>query len=276
MVQLMGILNVTPDSFSDGGKFQGLEAALQHAINMEKDGASIIDVGGESSRPNSKQISLNEELDRVIPIIKELKKKLSVPISIDTRKAKVAYEACEVGADIINDISAGEDPEMFEVAKLKNKKIILMHMRGNPDSRYNLLPSENIVEEVCSFLISRAYEAEKKGIDRENIILDPGIGFGKNIDENFELIKNLKIFTKLPYKILLGASRKSFLRGSEDPSGYNLEPDDAQLAFISRRIGGSIAVALWGSMEGISILRVHDVQMTMHAVSVFNRLKERQ
>lgn len=277
MVQLIGILNVTPDSFSDGGRYQDLDSALLRAIEMAEEGASVIDVGGESSRPGCESVSTEEERNRVIPVIRLLKTKISVPVSIDTRKAAVAFEACAAGATIINDISAGSDPEMFDVAREMGSEIILMHTYLGTDiivnSSHRTVHNDVCPHEVKEHLLARASIAEERGIPRKKILLDPGIGFGKDTDENFELIRNLREFTKLPYRIVVGASRKSFLRETGEPPGYGKRPDESQLLRTSRRLGGSIAVALWCANEGVSMIRVHDVQHTLHALKTAERLK---
>lgn len=256
----MGILNITPDSFSDGGKFFSPDQAFRRALEMIEEGADIIDVGGESSRPGAQPLAVEEEINRVIPVIKELNKKISVPISIDTYKAKVAEAAISCGATIVNDITALQsDPDMAKVISQNKVKVILMHRQGTPQNMQENPMYQNVVEEIKSFFSSRIKYAQSQGIASENIILDPGIGFGKRLEHNLEILRRLSEFKKLAFPLCLGASRKSFI-------GQILDLP------VEERREGSLAVAVWGVICGVSILRVHDVQSTVRAVRVIEKV----
>lgn len=254
----MGILNVTPDSFSDGGKFFDTKKAIAHAKQMVLEGAEIIDVGGESTRPNSEPISIEEELNRVIPVIEKLSKEITVPISIDSYKPEVAEKALKVGASIVNDITALSNSEMIDVVAKYNVPVVLMHMKSNPKTMQENPHYKNVVKEVKDFLQNRISVAKKAGIDK--IIIDPGIGFGKTVEHNLELISNLKEFKSLNCPILVGASRKSFIGKI-----LNLDTKD--------RLNGTIvvnAIALW---NGADILRVHDVKEAVETIKLVEKLK---
>jgi dihydropteroate synthase len=245
---LMGILNVTPDSFSDGGEFDNLEAALAQANQMIQNGLDIIDIGGESTRPHAEVVSLTEELNRVIPVIKKLRTYTSIPISIDTTKAAVAELAVEAGADIINDISGGTfDLDMLSTAAKLDVPIILMHIRGTPQNMQQLTDYQDVVATVYQFLETQINVAIAHGIKRENIIVDPGIGFAKNHQQNIELLQRLAEFKKLNSPILIGVSRKSFI-------GHILHKDNP-----TERIWGTAAACCSAIASGADILRVHDV-----------------
>ncbi|MBM7606535.1 dihydropteroate synthase [Metabacillus crassostreae] len=236
----MGILNITPDSFSDGGNYTDLELATYHAKEMVKNGADIIDIGGESTRPGSKAVSIDDELARVIPVIDKLSKELDVPISIDTYKAEVAKQAIEAGASIINDVwGAKADPEMANIAALYNVPIILMHNRH--DRNYDQLIPDMIVD-----LLESVNIAKKAGVTDDKIILDPGIGFAKTINDNLDVMRNLDAFTRLGYPVLLGTSRKSFIGNILD-----LPPNE--------RVEGTGATICLGIEKGCHIIRIHDV-----------------
>lgn len=259
---IMGILNVTPDSFSDGGKYYSLETAVNHGLELADQGADIIDVGGESTRPGALPISAEEEMKRVVPVIEKLSSRLKIPISIDTYKASVAECCIKSGARIINDISALRfDPNMGKVAVNYQVPIVLMHMRGTPqnmqnDVRYNLL-----IPEIIQFLEERILEAEKIGIPSNRIIIDPGIGFGKAIIEgNLSIIKKLYLFKSLNKPILIGPSRKSFI---EKLVGSKLDERDEGTAIIS-------AIAIY---NGANIIRVHDVKKIKKVVKIMDSLK---
>jgi dihydropteroate synthase len=243
---IMGILNVTPDSFSDGGKFNNIEKAIAHAKQMILDGADIIDVGGESTRPSHTPLGEEEEIERVIPIIKALKKEIDVPISIDTYKASVAEEAIKAGADLINDVwGFKKDKNMAKVAAKYNVPCCLMHNRENKD--YN-----NMVEDVIEDLKESIDIALKAGVAKENIILDPGIGFAKTYEDNLKLMNNLEKLLDLDYSVLLGTSRKSMIGNT-----LNLPPEE--------RVEGTIATTVIGIMKGCSFVRVHDVKENKRA-----------
>ncbi|MEG5064794.1 dihydropteroate synthase [Microcoleus sp. B3-A4] len=250
---LMGVLNVTPDSFSDGGDFDTIESALAQAENMVKSGVDIIDIGGQSTRPGAVEISSLEEIDRVIPLVQILRQKAdifgSVPISVDTTRAQVAQAAVEAGADIINDISGATfDSEMLStVAKLK-VPIILMHLRGTPQTMQKLTDYRDLIGEIREFLESRIAAAVAAGIDKSHIILDPGIGFAKTYSQNLEILRDLRKFSLLNCPILVGVSRKSFI-------GHILNQPEAK-----QRIWGTAAACTGAIANSADILRVHDVR----------------
>lgn len=209
--QIMGIVNVTPDSFSDGGNYNTLNSAVDHAIKLIDEGANIIDIGGESTRPGSDLVSLEEELSRTISVIKKIRSlNQSIIISIDTTKSEVAKQALDNGADIINDISGLTfDSQMINIAKQFNAGVIIMHIQGNPKTMQNNPTYKNVVDEVKQFLLTQSNKAKGNGINK--IIIDPGIGFGKSVEDNFKLIKSLNEFSKLNYPVMIGLSRKSFI-----------------------------------------------------------------
>jgi len=257
--QIMGILNVTPDSFSDGGQFGGVEQAVARAHAMVAAGADIIDIGGESTRPGADIVCQTEELKRVMPVIEALTD-LDAKISIDTRRPEVASAAVAAGASIWNDVTALEfDAGSPAMAAQIGCKIVLMHMRGTPQTMQKNPHYRNVVAEVMGYLKARMSMAITTGVKRENIILDPGIGFGKRLDDNLDLLQHLDDFHILGCPILLGASRKSFM-GTIDGSD------------VKDRLGGSIASALWGASMGASILRVHDVEETVQALRVWEAI----
>ena len=254
---IMGILNATPDSFSDGGKFNHVENALQHALLMISEGATIIDVGGESTRPNSDSVSAEEQIQRVIPIIHAIRKVSDVLISIDTTSSIVAEAALNTGANIINDVSAGNnDEKMFVLAAQKNVPLILMHAQGTPKTMQDNPYYENVVQDVLSALKQRANEAIKSGIKKENIILDIGIGFGKRKQDNLDLLAHLADFVALGFPILLGTSRKRFMGAICEVN----EPSELVTAT-------AVTTAL-GVMAGVKIFRVHDVKENKQALDV--------
>ncbi len=253
---VMGILNVTPDSFYDGGKNINPDTACEAAVQMAKDGAAIIDVGGESSRPGSKPIGVNEELKRVIPVIRKISSSIKLPIAIDTYKAEVAKEAIRAGASIVNDISAMADPDMFSVIKKSRAGIILMHKHGEPETMQNApLDKSDVLKNVTRFLKERTDEAINYGIKNEQIVIDPGIGFGKTFAANEFLINNLDKLNVLGFPILIGASRKKFIG---DLIGK--KTDD--------RLAGSLAAHIISYLRGSKILRTHDVKETADALKV--------
>ncbi|MBC7364707.1 MAG: dihydropteroate synthase [Candidatus Aminicenantes bacterium] len=257
---LMGIVNVTPDSFSDGGMFLEPERAVDQALRLVEEGARIIDIGGESTRPGSTGVSEEEEIKRVLPVIKKLRPQTKALISVDTRKSRVARLALEEGADLINDISAlGHDPEMAAVVAEYKVPVILMHMLGTPETMQLSPAYNNLLFEIKHFLLERIRVARKAGIKETRIIIDPGIGFGKTLEHNLELIKHLDYFLDLDKPILLGPSRKSFigLILQEPPAG---------------RLSGTIVSCLIGYLKGASILRVHDVQEIKRAFLVLEYL----
>jgi dihydropteroate synthase len=250
---LMGVLNVTPDSFSDGGDYYTIESALAQAENMVKSGVDIIDIGGQSTRPGAAEISLEEEIDRVIPVLQILRQKAeifgSVPISVDTTRAQVAKAAVEAGADIINDISGATfDSEMLSTVANLKVPIILMHIRGTPQTMQKLTDYRDLIGQIREFLESRIAEAVAAGIDKSHIILDPGIGFAKNYSQNLEILQQLAKFRGLDCPILVGVSRKSFI-------GHILNQPLAK-----QRIWGTAAACTGAIANSADILRVHDVR----------------
>ena len=253
---LMGILNVTPDSFSDGGKFFKLEKAHEQGLAMVEQGARIIDIGGESTRPGAREISLEEELNRVIPVVQKLRKQTSAYISIDTRKSQVARAALEEGADLINDISAlRHDPDMARVVARYQVPVVLMHMLGQPENMQQAPHYDNLLFDLKYFFLSRMREASRAGITEDSLILDPGLGFGKTAGDNLRLINNLDYFLGLNRPILIGPSRKSFI-------GKILAapPED--------RLEGTIASAVISYLRGAVIFRVHDILQVKRALQV--------
>ena len=260
-VHVMGILNVTPDSFSDGGNLCSEKDLLSQAEKMVSEGADILDIGGESTRPYAEAVDQDEELQRVIPAISAIKKNFSTPISIDTAKAEVARQALSAGADIINDISAFQnDAEMIHVAVASGAPVIIMHMQGTPRTMQVNPSYDDVIGEIRDHLAERIQWAEEKGLPRKKIIVDPGIGFGKTVGHNLTIIKNLSAFSSLDCPILVGHSRKAFigaLLDIKDPSSR----DDAT----------SVLSALCVK-SGVSILRVHDVGKTVQAVKLAEAL----
>ncbi len=245
---VMGILNVTPDSFSDGGSFSAPSAAVARALKMAAQGANIIDVGGESTRPGAQPVPAEEEIRRVVPVIKKIREQSDVLISIDTMKAETATQALEAGADIINDVSAFEaDPKMVDVAAAAQAGVVLMHMKGSPQTMQNNPGYKNVVQDVGTYLAERIHFAEQHGIRSECMVVDPGIGFGKTVEHNLELLRGLPQLAECDRPILVGASRKSFIghvTGREPPA---------------ERRAGSLGTAAWAVSRGAHILRVHDV-----------------
>jgi dihydropteroate synthase len=253
---IMGIVNVTPDSFSDGGQFHDSENAIEHGIELVSEGADILDVGGESTRPGSEAVSQEDELNRVIPVIEGLAKEVDVPISIDTCKGEVAEYAIKAGAVIVNDISAmRNDPKIAEFASKNKTPIILMHMQGTPKNMQMNPVYEDVMGEIAQFLKERVDFAQSKGILKDRIIVDPGIGFGKTKEHNFQIIRNLKELKVLGQPILMGTSRKSFIGKTLD-----LDVDD--------RLEGSLATVTMSIMNGADIVRVHDVLGSKRAVQM--------
>ncbi|MEA3468919.1 MAG: dihydropteroate synthase [Thermodesulfobacteriota bacterium] len=254
--KIMGILNVTPDSFSDGGQFDSAASACSQAEAFVVSGADIIDVGGESTRPFAEPVTLKEELSRVLPAIRAIRSRYSIPISIDTTKAEVARQALEAGADIINDISAlRKDPRMIILVKETSVPVIIMHMQGTPGDMQVKPQYENVVAEVIDFFRERLAWLLENGVDLKRIILDPGIGFGKTLAHNLSLIKHLAEFKELACPVLLGHSRKRFI---EDITGLDVANRDLPTAVVSALVVES----------GVDIIRVHDVAATRHALQM--------
>ena len=252
---VMGILNVTPDSFSDGGKYDRPEKAIERALEMAEEGAAIIDIGGESSRPGSPRISAEEELDRILPVIEEIREESDVLISVDTYKPEVAKKALHAGADIINDIYGLRMEGMAEVIADHNASVVIMHMQGDPENMQDNPQYMDVIGEITGFLRAQAEKALDAGISPDAIAVDPGIGFGKTVEHNLTIIRELSSFRSLGYPVLLGASRKSFIGKS-----LGLEVDE--------RLEASLAVAAIGIWNGASIIRAHDVKETMRAVKM--------
>ena len=257
---IMGILNLTPDSFSDGGQFSDKNQATDYALKMIEDGADMIDIGGESTRPGAEPVSLDEELKRTISIIKSIRQQSDCLISIDTYKSPVAEAALDVGANLVNDISGLTfDEKMIDIVIARKVPVILMHMKGTPrsmqvDPHYN-----NVIKEICEFFKRKVKSAKNSGILDNMIILDPGIGFGKRLEDNFEIIRELKQICAMGYPILLGPSRKSFIGAS-----LNLP--------VEERLEGTLASITVGIMNGANIIRVHDVKETLRAVKITEKI----
>lgn len=255
---VMGILNVTPDSFSDGGSFDTVDTAVAQALRMISDGADIIDIGGESTRPGAEPVSADTEQSRVLPVIKAIRGQSKIPISIDTYHSDTAALAIDAGADIINDISAMRfDPRMPSLISKRKLPVVLMHMKGVPQEMQKEPHYDNCVQEIIDFFNERTEYCLRNGIERNQIILDPGIGFGKRLEDNLAILSNLKQFVNLGQPILVGASRKSFIGALSGTDGTAEE-----------RIGGSVAAALLAVAKGASIVRVHDVAPTVEALTV--------
>ncbi|MBN2848226.1 MAG: dihydropteroate synthase [Coriobacteriia bacterium] len=256
----MGILNVTPDSFSDGGRYADVSSAIERGCELAALGAHIIDVGGESTRPGSDAVTVADELARVVPVVSALVGSLEVPISVDTRHAEVAAACVAAGASIVNDISGFEDPAMIEVATSGDAGLVVMHMLGEPKTMQEEPRYEDVTAEVCAYLATQARMLEDAGVASGRIALDPGIGFGKTTAHNLEVLRHLEEFISLGYPLLVGASRKRFigeLTGVMTPA---------------RRVSGSVAVACWSVLHGADIVRVHDVAPTLEALAMFEAL----
>jgi dihydropteroate synthase len=255
----MGVLNVTPDSFSDGGRFVRTDDAVAHALRLAEEGADYLDVGGESSRPGAHELSEQEELDRVVPVIERIAAEVDVPISVDTYKPRVAAEGLASGARWVNDISGLEDGEMVRVIREADAGVVIMHMRGRPRTMQRDPQYDDVVQEVRGFLAERAARASEAGIER--VVIDPGIGFGKTAAHNFEILRRLDELASLELPILVGPSRKSFL-GSL-PSA--LPPE--------QRLEGTLAAVAVAVLNGASIVRVHDVAETKRVVEVVEAIR---
>jgi len=256
---IMGILNLTPDSFSDGGKFNKKKTGLKHAINLFELGADIVDVGGESTRPGSKSISVKEEWSRIEKIISEISKK--IPMSLDTRKADIMNKGIKVGIKLINDVSGlSYDSKTIDVLKKNKSPFVIHHSQGTPVNMQNKPQYKNELLDIYDFFEKKIKLLRSKGIRHNNIIVDPGIGFGKNLKHNMNLIRGISIFHTLGFPILLGLSRKKFIK---DLSGKN---------DTKERVGGTIASSLYSMMQGVQILRIHDVNEIIQSIKVFKRL----
>jgi dihydropteroate synthase len=260
--RVMGIVNVTPDSFSDGGRFSATEVAVRHAMKLVAEGADVLDIGGESSRPGATPVPLDEELRRVIPVIEELACRAGVPISIDTYKPQVMRAAAAAGADIVNDINALRAPGALEAVAETNVGVCLMHMQGNPQTMQADPQYQDVVGEVADFLRARMAAAEEYGISRERIVLDPGFGFGKRSVHNIALLRELETLCALGRPVLVGLSRKSVL-------GQIVGAD------VDARLHASLAAAVIAAMKGVRIVRVHDVKATVDALGVVSAVEGR-
>jgi dihydropteroate synthase len=257
--QVMGILNVTPDSFSDGGQYRQRDEAVAHARELVAAGADLLDVGGESTRPGAREIPLEEELSRVIPVVEGIRD-LGVPVSVDTRKAAVMRAAADAGAHMINDVSAlGHDPEALATAAELGLPVCLMHMRGTPETMQDQVHYADVVAEVRDFLAERAAACEAAGIAPERIVLDPGIGFAKTVDQNLVLLRDLPTLTALGYPVLVGGSRKSII-------GKVLDRE------VGERQYGDCAVVAWSVAQGANLVRVHDVAAAQDAARMTEAL----
>jgi len=258
---IMGVVNVTPDSFSDGGRYSTADAAISHGLRLVEEGADILDVGGESTRPGAETVPEAEEFDRVLPVIEGLAARTAAKISVDTRKPNVARAAVAAGAVVWNDVSAlAYAEESPAVAAELGCAVVLMHAQGSPETMQADPRYDDVVGEVSAFLKARMAAAEAAGVARENLIVDPGIGFGKTLDHNLALLRNLSTFQELGAPVLLGASRKRFIAA--------LDRDGP----ASARVGGSLAAVLAGAQQGVQMFRVHDVAETRQALAVFTAL----
>lgn len=263
---IMGILNVTPDSFSDGGMHVDVDRAVSHALRMVEDGADIVDVGGESTRPGARAISETEQCLRVLPVIERLRDRLPaiVGISIDTRLPNVAKRALSAGARMVNDISGARGPGMLEVVAEHGAAIVLMHMQGTPETMQDEPNYRDVVSEIREFLIERAEQAQDKGIPADKIMLDPGIGFGKDRQHNLTILAELRVFVATGYPVLLGASRKRFM-GSI-----------CRERVFSELVGATCATTVIGVQAGVRVLRVHDVKANRQALDIAWAIREIQ
>jgi len=257
--RIMGILNLTPDSFSDGGDYTQVDKALKHTKLMLAEGAVFIDVGGESTRPGAADVPVQQELDRVIPVIEAIKQEFDTVVSIDTSKAVVMTEAVMAGAAFINDVRALREPGALEAASAAGVPVCLMHMQGQPRSMQSAPTYVDVMAEVYTFLQDRMAVCEKAGIDKSQIIVDPGFGFGKDLEHNFQLLEQFEILHKLEVPVLAGMSRKSML-------GQLLGRD------VTERLAGSIVLATIAAQKGAQIIRVHDVKQTADAVKIVSQL----
>jgi dihydropteroate synthase len=266
---IMGILNVTPDSFSDGGQFFSIEVALAQAEKMIAEGADIVDVGGESTRPGGEPVSVEEEIERVVPVIEALSHRFDTPISVDTTKSEVARAALDAGASLVNDVSALRfDFYVADAVARAGAGLVLMHSRGTPATRHRLPPVADIMQEVVGSLRASVHMAERRGVKRESIVIDPGIGFGKSQEQNIELIARLaELIGAFPdYPLLIGTSRKSFI-------GRILAGEDGTPAPTSERLYGTLATIAVAVVNGAHIVRVHDVKAARETIRVSESIK---
>ena len=253
---VMGIVNVTPDSFSDGGRFDDLPRAVEHGLKLAAEGAGILDIGGKSPRPGAEPVSEADEIARTVPVIEALRRETGLPISIDTMKPEVARAAFAVGASIWNDVNALRAPGALEAAASLDALVCLMHMRGEPRTMQDNPRYDDVAREVETYLMERTEAAIAAGISRSKIWIDPGIGFGKTLEHNLELLRSIPDLTRHGFPLLIGASRKRFIAAIDDTGQAD------------KRLGGSLAVALHAAAKGAAILRVHDVRETVQALRV--------
>lgn len=253
--QVMGILNVTPDSFSDGGKFRNFDNALRQVEQMIQDGAAIIDIGGESTRPGAADVSSEEELERVIPVLESIKSRFDIVVSVDTSKADVMKASVAAGAGIINDVRALQNEGCLEFMATTDVPICLMHMQGMPRTMQENPQYSNVTEDIIKFIEQRVSDCVQAGINKHQLMIDPGFGFGKTLVQNYQLLKELPLFERLGLPVLVGISRKSMI-------GNLLHAD------VEQRLAGSVAAALISAQKGAKIIRVHDVKETVDALTV--------
>jgi len=260
-VQVMGILNITPDSFSDGGKFAHFDSALRQVELMIENGVNIIDIGGESTRPGAVDVSEKDEIARVIPLLKAIKSRFDTCVSIDTSKAVVMSEAITYGADMINDVRALQNQGCLDVIAQSDVSVCLMHMKGMPRTMQENPQYKNIIDDILSFFVQRIKNCEQKGIKKERLILDPGFGFGKTLEHNYQMLAQFSLFKKLNLPLLAGTSRKSML-------GHLLNRD------VDQRLAGSLTTAIVAVQQGASIIRVHDVAETVDAIKILTAVAQ--
>lgn len=257
----MGVLNVTPDSFSDGGRFLDHEAAVEHGLRMAADGADLLDVGGESTRPGSEAVSIDEEGARVVSVIKRLAAEVDVPVSIDTRKPEVAEAALDAGAELVNDVSGARDPRMFEVVRRSGSGLVVMHMLGEPKTMQVDPKYDDVVREVRSYLAERVEAAVAAGVDRGRLAVDPGLGFGKTYAHNLVLMRDIAAFLEVGVPVVAGPSRKSFI-------GTAL----GDLP-VDRRLEGTAGAVAWLAGHGTHVIRVHDVAEMVRVLRVVDAIR---
>jgi dihydropteroate synthase len=257
---VMGVLNVTPDSFSDGGRFFDADAAAERGLAMAGEGADLIDVGGESTRPGADDVSVEEERDRVVPVVKRLAAELSIPISIDTRKPEVAAAALDAGACVVNDVTAGRDSRMFPVVAAVGAGMVLMHMRGDPSTMRDLTDYGDVVAEVRAYLHERMDSAVAAGVDPGRLCVDPGIGFAKTPEQSLRLLREIGSFASFRRPIMVGPSRKSFI-------GHVLDLD------VDERLEGTAAAVAWCAAHGVDVVRVHDVREMVRVARVVDAIR---
>jgi dihydropteroate synthase len=259
--RVMGVINVTPDSFADGGKYADAEAAADAAAAMVADGADLIDVGGESTRPGAETLDVEEEAERILPVVERIKRRLEVRVAVDTMKAEVARRALDAGADLINDVSALSDPDMLDLVARRSVPVIIMHMRGTPQTMQRDTAYDDLVSDVADFLRDRVQRAVAAGVSDDKIVVDPGLGFGKSSAGSLLILRLLPTLIRVGRPILIGASRKSFI-------GQTLDLP------VNERLEGSLAVAAYASTQGAHVIRAHDVAATVRVVRMIDAIRE--